>query len=153
MGNNKKKYHIKKNLENNKSLETEVEIKEFPEFQSKQADGKFSKDGNDKIELFKRENENELELKKEINNVDERLKCYECPISHRIMKDPVLAKDGYTYEKIEITKWLAIKNSSPITREELHVEELMPNRLAKDEIDRLNTQLKYLITELKQVND
>lgn len=28
-----------------------------------------------------------------------------CPISHKLMRDPVVAQDGFTYEKAEIEKW------------------------------------------------
>jgi hypothetical protein len=30
-----------------------------------------------------------------------------CPISFDVMQDPVLADDGHTYERSEITRWLA----------------------------------------------
>ena len=28
-----------------------------------------------------------------------------CPISHTLMRNPVVAADGFTYEKAEIEKW------------------------------------------------
>lgn len=39
-----------------------------------------------------------------------------CPLSLSIMKEPVVASDGHTYEKKEIQKWMLQKNISPLTR-------------------------------------
>ena len=39
-----------------------------------------------------------------------------CPISLSIMRDPVRATDGYTYERNEIEAWFAIRGTSPMTR-------------------------------------
>ena len=38
-----------------------------------------------------------------------------CPISRELFKEPVLADDGFFYEKNEIEKWLKAKNTSPLT--------------------------------------
>ena len=38
-----------------------------------------------------------------------------CPITQDLLIDPVLAADGFTYERAAITKWLAINSSSPMT--------------------------------------
>ncbi len=38
-----------------------------------------------------------------------------CPISQHIFKDPVVASDGYIYEKTCIDQWFKIKDTSPIT--------------------------------------
>ena len=37
-----------------------------------------------------------------------------CPISGEVMKDPVLAADGYTYDRASISKWLATNSKSPV---------------------------------------
>ena len=37
-----------------------------------------------------------------------------CPISGAVMKDPVLAPDGYTYDRPSITQWLSTKSTSPV---------------------------------------
>ena len=39
----------------------------------------------------------------------------ECPISHEIMVDPVVAEDGQTYERRALARWLGEHNSSPMT--------------------------------------
>ncbi|KXS17339.1 U-box-domain-containing protein [Gonapodya prolifera JEL478] len=38
-----------------------------------------------------------------------------CPISHEIMKFPVVAPDGHTYEEEQIRLWIQMKHTSPIT--------------------------------------
>ncbi|GJP35308.1 hypothetical protein CLOM_g19813 [Closterium sp. NIES-68] len=38
-----------------------------------------------------------------------------CPISQRRMMDPVVAADGYTYERYAIEQWLECKDTSPTT--------------------------------------
>jgi ankyrin repeat protein len=40
---------------------------------------------------------------------------YKCPITRKIMLDPVIACDGYIYEKDAILSWLYHNNISPIT--------------------------------------
>jgi len=37
-----------------------------------------------------------------------------CPISRRLMKDPVLASDGFSYDRASISSWLADKSTSPV---------------------------------------
>ena len=39
----------------------------------------------------------------------------QCPISHEIMTDPVVASDGHTYERNNIKEWLRRDRVSPIT--------------------------------------
>ena len=42
---------------------------------------------------------------------------YLCPISHMIMIDPVIAEDGFTYEREEIEQSFRTSgNKSPMTR-------------------------------------
>ena len=38
-----------------------------------------------------------------------------CPISMEIMRDPVIAADGHTYERAEIEAWFANNRTSPKT--------------------------------------
>ena len=42
-------------------------------------------------------------------------RALECPISFELMEDPVLAEDGYTYEREAIEHHLRIRQSSPMT--------------------------------------
>lgn len=51
-----------------------------------------------------------------------------CPISRNVMKEPVIDKDGNSWEKENIISWLQDHNTSPITRRIMTVTELVPNR-------------------------
>ena len=42
-----------------------------------------------------------------------------CPITNKIMKDPVTASDGYNYERQAIRRWFRRKRTSPVSNEEL----------------------------------
>ncbi|CAD7697089.1 unnamed protein product [Ostreobium quekettii] len=44
---------------------------------------------------------------------------FTCPITHEIMVDPVMAADGYTYERKAIMQWLKAHRRSPMTNEPL----------------------------------
>ena len=50
-----------------------------------------------------------------------------CAISQSVMKDPVLAADGHTYERDAIEQWFARKDTSPMTNEPLAHKHLTPN--------------------------
>jgi hypothetical protein len=67
---------------------------------------------------------------------------FKCPITLDVMKDPVLCEDGYTYEKSAI---LATRNSlSPMTRQLINKNNLIPNRALKNIIDKsLSTNEEY----------
>ncbi|XP_064471946.1 WD repeat, SAM and U-box domain-containing protein 1-like [Ornithodoros turicata] len=52
-----------------------------------------------------------------------------CPITQELMKDPVVAADGYTYERTAIMQWLESgKDTSPMTNETLEHTVVIPNR-------------------------
>lgn len=51
-----------------------------------------------------------------------------CPIRHEWMENPVIAADGFTYEKEAIEAWLARHGTSPMTREFISAHTLYPNR-------------------------
>lgn len=66
--------------------------------------------------------------KKESQEYDELL----CPITREIMKDPVIAADGYTYDRSAICSWLESgKDRSPMTNAVLAHKNLTPNRTLK----------------------
>ncbi|XP_041460717.1 WD repeat, SAM and U-box domain-containing protein 1-like isoform X2 [Lytechinus variegatus] len=63
---------------------------------------------------------------------------YLCPISREIMKEPVIAADGYTYERKAIENWFrAGRNTSPMTNAPLSSINLTPNRSLKMIIARI----------------
>ncbi|XP_077176091.1 WD repeat, SAM and U-box domain-containing protein 1 [Paroedura picta] len=64
-----------------------------------------------------------------------------CPITKELMKDPVIAADGYSYEKEAMENWIVKRRSSPMTNLPLQRLVLTPNRTLKMAISRwLETQ-------------
>ncbi|TKC42067.1 hypothetical protein EI555_011838 [Monodon monoceros] len=60
-----------------------------------------------------------------------------CPITRELMKDPVIASDGYSYEKEAMENWISKKKrTSPMTNLVLPSVVLIPNRTLKMAIDR-----------------
>ncbi|KAM9250168.1 WD repeat, SAM and U-box domain-containing protein 1 isoform 3-T3 [Dugong dugon] len=60
-----------------------------------------------------------------------------CPITRELMRDPVIASDGYSYEKEAIENWIGKKKrTSPMTNLILPSVVLTPNRTLKMAIDR-----------------
>jgi len=59
---------------------------------------------------------------------------YICPITLDFMKDPVIAADGCTYERVNIEEWLKSKSKSPMTNLELPNKNLIPNNTLKSMI-------------------
>ena len=58
-----------------------------------------------------------------------------CPISKELMKDPVIAFDGNTYERSEIEDYLKQNNKSPVTGAEAPGCFVFPNNDMKKRID------------------
>jgi serine/threonine protein kinase len=58
-----------------------------------------------------------------------------CPISLELFNDPVMGNDGHTYERKNITTWLQTHQTSPVTREPMHVSSLRPNHLVRKLVD------------------
>ncbi|ETV72048.1 hypothetical protein H257_12845 [Aphanomyces astaci] len=55
------------------------------------------------------------------------LESFVCPISQEVMKDPVVACDGHSYEREDIERWFAQKVTSPATNAPLPSSRLVPN--------------------------
>ena len=68
-----------------------------------------------------------------------------CPISQILMEDPVIADDGFTYERKAIAKWFNIKKTSPMTNEPIGDERLVPNRTIKSQIIKFKEENKLII--------
>eukprot|EP00339_Tiarina_fusa_P018124 CAMPEP_0117025910 /NCGR_PEP_ID=MMETSP0472-20121206/19096_1 /TAXON_ID=693140 ORGANISM="Tiarina fusus, Strain LIS" /NCGR_SAMPLE_ID=MMETSP0472 /ASSEMBLY_ACC=CAM_ASM_000603 /LENGTH=383 /DNA_ID=CAMNT_0004732763 /DNA_START=61 /DNA_END=1212 /DNA_ORIENTATION=- len=50
-----------------------------------------------------------------------------CPITLGMMHVPVIDPQGYSYEKVAIENWIRVNGDSPVTRESLSIEQLIPN--------------------------
>ena len=57
------------------------------------------------------------------------LKALRCPLTKSLFRDPVLAADGFTYERAAIVRWLEQNVTSPVTRQELPSRTLIENRV------------------------
>ena len=67
-----------------------------------------------------------------------------CPITGERMVDPVIDPEGNSYERAAIEQWLSTHDTSPITRTDLAVTDLTPNRALREalEIDTLREALE-----------
>lgn len=63
----------------------------------------------------------------------------ECPITHEIMKDPVIGSDGHTYERSAIENWLKSNPRSPMTGEAMSIGDLRANLSIRKIIDTLKS--------------
>ena len=73
---------------------------------------------------------------------------YLCPITHEIMKNPVIAADGHTYEEKSIIEWLSRGNRrSPLNGNNLPHTILLENIFAKKIINEFNKKLPQEIIE------
>ncbi len=64
-----------------------------------------------------------------------------CPITHELIRQPMVCSDGYTYEKQELLNWLKkYNNVSPLTRET--ITSLSPNQLYKETLQQAIASLK-----------
>lgn len=59
---------------------------------------------------------------------------FRCALTNKIMCDPVVDKDGYSYERNSILDWLKLNKASPITSEHLEENDLRSNFALKSAI-------------------
>ena len=64
-----------------------------------------------------------------------------CPITLTEMTDPVIDREGNTYERSAIMHWLQSNRTSPITRNPMSLADLVPNRALRQEIEPSPAQL------------
>ncbi|KAK9817018.1 hypothetical protein WJX72_008414 [[Myrmecia] bisecta] len=64
-----------------------------------------------------KQKQKKLHPKERLPLVDMEAMC--CPITQEVMRDPVIAIDGHTYERSAIEEWFAKSNISPMTGAEL----------------------------------
>jgi hypothetical protein len=67
-----------------------------------------------------------------------------CPITYELMRDPVVASDGHTYEKAAIEKWLKHHQISPRNGEpmaSLTIPNMNMKKLIQDIIDEVSFYL------------
>ena len=59
-----------------------------------------------------------------------------CPITRMPMQDPVIAADGYSYERAELLRWTSKNKTSPVTGGALD-DFIMPNHNLRSTIEEL----------------
>lgn len=62
---------------------------------------------------------------------------FTCPITRQLMRVPVIAADGHTYDRSAIERWLLHHDNSPKTGERLEHRMLVPNHNLKRLVDDL----------------
>lgn len=67
--------------------------------------------------------------------------AFQCPVTKELMRDPVVASDGHSYERATLTKLFQIDGRSPLTRELLHRNVVIPNINLKKRILELPEEL------------
>ena len=80
-------------------------------------------------------------------------KDFLCPITHKIMKDPVMTADGYSYERSAIAQWLQNQNTSPMTNEVLAHINITPNYALKGAIVEFIGKRQKTIEKMQEDSD
>ncbi len=80
-----------------------------------------------------------LALKQQIQQISELLEHdLKCPISYEVFRDPVILRDGHTYERVDIEEWFDTgKTTSPLTNEVITRPLFVPNRIVKNMVSAL----------------
>lgn len=67
---------------------------------------------------------------------------FRCALTNQLMIDPVIDKDGYSYDREAIKEWLQLSKISPMTSQPLSVEDLRSNFALKSAIKEWVKQKK-----------
>ena len=82
---------------------------------------------NDNLIILE-ENKQLKDENKQLKDENKQLKeNFICPITLAVMKEPVICSDAHTYERSAIEKWLSTNSCSPITRQIITNNILIPN--------------------------
>ena len=80
-----------------------------------------------------------------------------CPIIHKIIEDPVITCDGYSYERNAIIQWFTHSHTNPLTNVPLLNINLIPNHSLKGAItdfkESIYTKKILELTQLAQQNN
>lgn len=60
--------------------------------------------------------------------------CFTCPVTLDIMRDPVVGRDGHSYERSGVEAALALNPHSPLTRQPMASTDLIPNHALRNAI-------------------
>jgi tetratricopeptide (TPR) repeat protein len=120
-------------------LDAEKSIQFYPNSQlSKNRINFLTEKLNEKLKREKFLEKYEEYIKIDISNLPEMVKNnIVCPITKCLFMDPVIAKDGNTYERFAIEEWLNAHSRSPMTNQNIDTE-VMPNLSIRHIINSIN---------------
>jgi len=99
-----------------------IEMEKEREKKEKQEASKISPECEKNMEKMEKQ-----ELEKNMEKTGKVIpNALRCPITREILHDPVLATDGWVYERSAIEKWFETHNTSPMTNQKLLSFELRP---------------------------
>lgn len=67
--------------------------------------------------------------------------AFHCPVTREVMRDPVVASDGHSYERDTLVSLIQTKQRSPLTREKLNPDICVPNINLKKRIREYSDDL------------
>eukprot|EP01035_Chromulina_nebulosa_P021988 gene21988-28463_t len=101
---------------------------------------------NNDEEINDNDNNNEINLNRNNDNSDDEDDNRNaplhliCPISHRLLVDPVSTIYGNTYSREHIERWFQTHDTDPMNNERVPTKYLVPNRAIQDALDDYNKQ-------------
>lgn len=57
-----------------------------------------------------------------------------CPLTLEIMVDPIMNREGHSYERSAIVTWLNTNTTCPLTRKPMRISDFISNRLLQSKI-------------------
>lgn len=82
--------------------------------------------------------------------IEKNPEMFECPITRKIMHDPVITPDGNTYERKAIEQWVSRYGTDPLSRKSLNTQSLRKNNLVKDISNRFIKKMPRSSIDINQ---
>ncbi len=94
----------------------------------------FKNSKKEKVEIGRKKKDDEAS--NESNNFNLKIEeTFLCPLGLEIMNDPVMTREGITYDRKNIENWLKDNDDCPLTKNKLNVNDLIKNIALKQAID------------------
>ena len=89
-------------------------------------------------------------LKSRLKEVNKALKSLYCPLTKKLPKDPVVAEDGYTYNREKIVEWIKKYGKSPLVHGmKISEHNMVTNKLASDMIKSMMHRRRIIKSKLR----
>jgi len=125
-----------------KKNEEEIILKNINENNIENQNKKISKDLEKLINNSKKNDENNLILPS-ISYIDETNEnLFKCPISDKIITDPVITPNNITYEKKSLLDYIEKNKCDPKTKKKLNKEDVVPNYILMPHIYENQNNIK-----------